>query len=60
MINNNKYGGSEWFLTIILLLVSALLTYLTKIWFLFLLFPLGIFAFKKKIKLGSKFDDKRR
>ena len=48
MINNNKNGGGEWFLTIILLLVSALLTYLTKIWFLFLLFPLGIFAFKKK------------
>ncbi len=48
MINNNRNGGSEWFVTIILLLVSVLLTYLTKIWFLFLLFPLGIFAFKKK------------
>lgn len=48
MINNNKSEGSDWFLTIILLLVSVLLTYLTKVWFLFLLFPLGIFAFKKR------------
>lgn len=48
MINNNKSGGSDWFLTIILLMVSVLLTYLTKVWFLFLLFPLGIFAFKNK------------
>ena len=48
MINKNKNAGGEWFMTIILLLVSALITYLTKIWFLFLLFPLGIFAFKKK------------
>jgi len=47
MINFNKFGGSGWLLTIILLLVSVLLTYLTKIWFLFLLFPLGVYAFKK-------------
>ena len=49
MINNNKsLRGSDWFLTIILLLISVLLTYLTKVWFLFLLFPLSIFAFKKE------------
>lgn len=47
MINPKKIGNSKWLLTIILLLVSVLFTYLTKIWFLFLLFPLGIFAFKK-------------
>lgn len=48
MINNNKSSGNEWLLTIALLLVSVLFTYLTKVWFLFLLFPLGIFAFKMK------------
>jgi hypothetical protein len=47
MINKNNRGGNQWVITIILLLISVLLTYLTKIWFLFLLFPLGIFAFKK-------------
>jgi hypothetical protein len=47
MINPHKFGSSGWLLTIILLLVSVLLPYLTKIWFLFLLFPLGEFAFKK-------------
>ena len=48
MINKNKKLGNDWFLTIILLLVSILITYFTKIWFLFLLFPLSLFAFKKK------------
>ena len=48
MKKNNKSGGNEWFLTITLLLASVLISYFTKIWFLFLLFPLGIFAFKKK------------
>ncbi len=40
--NNNK-----WFWTILLLLVSVLVTYFTKIWFLFLLFPIGMYTFKK-------------
>ena len=47
MINKNNKSGDQWVITIILLLVSMLLSYLTKVWFLFLLLPLSIFAFKK-------------
>jgi len=43
---NNK--NKDWTWTIGLLLASILISYLTKVWFLFLLFPLGMFTFRKK------------
>jgi hypothetical protein len=39
---------NKWIWTVLLLLVSVLITYFTKIWFLFLLFPIGMYTFKKK------------
>lgn len=40
--------NNKWFWTVLLLLVSVLITYFTKIWFLFLLFPIGMYTIKKK------------
>jgi hypothetical protein len=48
VMNKKRNNNSQWLLTIGLLLTTRLITYLTKIWFLLLLFPFGIFTFRKK------------
>lgn len=48
MINQNKNTNNKWVLTLLLLIVSLAVTYFTKIWFLLLMLPLGMFTFKKK------------
>lgn len=48
MIEEPYKKNNKWIWTVLLLLVSVLITYFTKIWFLFLLFPIGMFTFKKK------------
>jgi hypothetical protein len=48
VMNKKRNNNSQWLLTIGLLLTSILITYLTKIWFLLLLLPFGIFTFRKK------------
>jgi len=46
VMNKKGKNNSQWVLTFGLLLTSILITYLKKIWFLLILFPLGLFTFK--------------
>lgn len=47
MKNQNKNTNNKWVLTLLLLIISLAVTYFTKIWFLLLLVPLGMFSLKK-------------